>query len=374
MENSKSFEVKEDKILNKVMEMSLDEKVGQLFISGFESSESLNEKDKSLIENYKIGGLIFFSKNIETANKTINLINEIKDTNSGNIPLFLSLDQEGGIVTRLPKEIIKFEKASDIGNENNEEYAYNSARLMGKIINNLGFNMNFAPVVDIYTNINNTVVKSRAFSSDKNIVANLAIKTMEGLKDSNIISVAKHYPGHGDTNEDSHYELPVLEYTYDEIKERELYPFKKIINKGIDAIMVSHLLYKNIDADNIATLSKTFLQDILRKELRFKGLVITDDMIMKGLTDTMSIPEASLKALKSGVDIILIGSGYDNLVESMDLIKKSVLNGDISQRELDRKVYAILSTKEKYKLNNEKIEEVDVNLFNEEIKSLKSYK
>lgn len=365
----KIIEVKEDKILNKIMDMTLEEKIGQLFIVGFDGSDSLSEKDISLIKDYKVGGLIFFSKNITSGNGTINLINKIKEINSDGIPLFLSLDQEGGLVTRLPKEIIKFEKASELGDKNDEDYTYIISKVMGEVIHSLGFNMNYAPVVDIYTNKNNTVLKSRSFSSDRDIVSRLAIKTMEGLRDSGIISVAKHYPGHGDTNEDSHYELPILEHTYERIMDMELVPFKQIINKGIDSIMVSHLLYKNIDPDNIATFSRKFLYDILRKELKFTGIVITDDMIMKGLTNTMKISEASVKVLNAGGDILLIGSGYEDIVESIELIKRSVLEGLISEVEIDRKVYNILRIKEKYNINNEKVESVDINLINNKIKN-----
>ena len=157
---TKVSEIKEDEILNKVMNMSLDEKIGQLFIVGFDGNTSLSEKDISLIKDFKVGGLIFFRRNITTANQTVNLINKIKIINSenGNVPLFLSLDQEGGLVTRLPEEIIKFHKASVIGEKNDEEYAYDIAKLMGSIIYSIGFNMNFAPVLDIYTNYGLTCI------------------------------------------------------------------------------------------------------------------------------------------------------------------------------------------------------------------------
>ena len=365
-------EKKEDKILDKVMSMSLDEKVGQLFIAGIDSNTSLNEDDISLIEKFKIGGLIFFRRNISSANQTVNLINEIKTLNSeyGNIPLFLSLDQEGGTVTRLPEEILKFNSARKIGDKNDEDYAYEHSSLMGEIIKSLGFNMDFAPVLDISTNPNNTVISSRAFSSDKEMVSKFGIITMNALKDSGIIPVGKHYPGHGDTNEDSHYELPVLEHDIERLMDIELYPFRNAIQNGMDFILVSHLFYKNIDSENIATLSKTFLYEILIKKLKFRGIIITDDMIMKGLTNTESIPDACVKALKAGVDILMIGSGYENLVLSIEKIKQSILDGELDEGEIDRKVYNILRIKERYKLDNESISNVDVKEINAKIQSL----
>lgn len=374
---SDSTEVKQirerrDEILEKVLSMSLDEKIGQLFIGGFEGVDNLSKNDISLIEDYKLSGLIFFRKNIQSSNQTISLINQIKNLVSENngIPMFLSLDQEGGVVTRLPEDILRFISAREIGKINDPSYAYNIAKLMGEIIHSLGFNMNFAPVLDVYTNPENTVIGSRAFSSDKEIVAELGVATMKGFKDSNIISVGKHYPGHGDTSEDSHYELPVLDHDYDRIRDVELYPFKQAIDNGIDSLLVSHLLYKNIDKYNIATLSRTFLYDILRGELGFRGIVITDDMIMKGLTDTNSIEEASLKALKAGVDILLIGFGYENIINSISRVKQAVLDGEIEEFEIDRKVYNILRIKQKYGLNNDVIPEININEVNSKIRTL----
>ncbi len=363
----------EDKILNKVLNMSLDEKIGQLFITGIDGVDSLTDEDIYIIRNLKIGGLIFFSKNIITVNQTINLINEIKDISNRDhgVPLFTSIDQEGGTVTRLPNEIIKFEKARTVGEKNDKNYAYNSAKLMGSILVNMGFNMNFAPILDVYTNPNNKVIGSRAFSSNKEIVADMAIQTINGFKDAGIISVGKHYPGHGDTDEDSHYELTILEHSYDRLREIELYPFEQAINNGIDAILVSHLLYKNID-DDIATLSNKFLSEILKKELKFKGVVITDDMIMKGITNVVSVPEASVKAIKAGVDIVLISSGYKDIIPSIEMVKDAVRNGEILQDNIDKKVYNILKMKNNYGLNNDKIFSMNVSWVNKQITDLLS--
>ena len=360
-----------DEILERINAMSLDEKIGQLFIVGFDGGSYLTQEDISLIRDYKVSGFIFFRRNIQTSDQVVKLINEIKSVNNAEctVPMFLSLDQEGGTVTRLPDEIIKFNRAHDIGKLNDENYAYDVAKLMGEIIHSLGFNMNFAPVLDVYTNSENMVIGSRSFSSDKEVVAKLGIATMNGLKDNDIIAVGKHYPGHGDTKEDSHYELPVLDHDYERVKGVEIYPFKMAIENGIDSILVSHLFYKNIDPENIVTLSKVFLYDILRKDLKFRGLVITDDMIMKGLTNHISIPEACFEAFKAGVDVLLIGSGYQNIVESINYIKQSVLNG-IQEFEIDRKLYNILRIKQKYNVNNDSVSRINVNEFNDKIRSL----
>lgn len=363
---------KEDEILTQIMEMTLDEKIGQLFIAGIDGNKYLTQNDISLLRDLKIGGVIFFRKNITDSQQTIDLINQIKSLNSevGNIPLFLSLDQEGGFVTRLPDEIKKFPSASKIGQINNEKYAYDTAKLMGEIITSLGFNMDFAPVLDVYTNPENTVIRSRSFSSDKDIVAKLGVSTIKGLRDSGVIAVGKHYPGHGDTYEDSHEELPVLSHSYERLMDVELYPFKNAIENGIDAILVSHLFYPQIDNENISTFSKTFLFDILRKELKFRGIIITDDMIMKALTDTNSIPEASLKALKAGVNILLISSGYEDILASINRIKQAILDGEIQEFEIDRRVYNILRIKKQYDINHKMIEKTNVFEINNKIDKL----
>ncbi len=363
---------KEDEVLNKVLSMSLDEKIGQLFIVGIDGNEKLSEQDKIFIKDVKVGGIIFFRKNISSVPQTVGLINEIKNLNeiSGNVPLFLSLDQEGGIVTRLPEDVVKFKSAREIGNINDENYAYLHFRLMGEVIRNLGFNMNFAPVLDVYTNKNNRVIGSRSFSSDKEIVSKMANATLKAFNDEKIISVGKHYPGHGDTNEDSHYELPVLSHDYNRINEIELYPFKNLIQNNIPALLVSHLMYENIDSENIATTSEIFLQNILRDGLKFRGIVITDDMIMKGLTNKYTIDEASLKAIKSGVDVILISSGFDDIISSFNKIKNGVLNGEISEFELDKKVYNILRIKKLYEVNNNPVENFDIIEINSKIKKV----
>lgn len=363
---------KQDEILDKIMSMDLNEKIGQLFIVGFEGNNFYNENNISLIRDLKVGGLIFFKKNITDSKDTVNLINNIKSINAqnGNIPLFLSLDQEGGIVTRLPNEILKFRNANSIGKKNDEQYAYEIAKIMGNIVSSLGFNMNFAPVLDVYTNPNNKVIGSRSFSNNKEIVSKMAISTINGFRENNLISVGKHYPGHGDTDLDSHYDLPILYHDYERVRNVELYPFEQAINNGLDAILVSHLLYKNIDPDNIVTFSKKFLYEILRKELKFRGIVITDDMIMKGLTNTESIPEASVKAIKAGVDILLIGSGYENVIDSIQKIRDAVINGEIDEFEIDRKVYNILRIKKKYKVNDEKLQYINVQEMNDKISNL----
>ena len=181
--------------------------------------------------------------------------------------------------------------------------------------------MDFAPVLDINSNHNNKVIGDRSFSSNKNIVANLGVSEINGFKSSNIISVAKHFPGHGDTDIDSHYKLPIINKTLDELKEVEFVPFKNAIEENVPSIMVSHILFPEIDDINPASMSKTIITDILRKDLKFDGLIVTDDMTMVAITNNFDISEACIKSINAGADLLLICHGYETEVDVINNIK-----------------------------------------------------
>ena len=224
--------------------------------------------------------------------------------------------------------------------------------------------MDFAPVLDVNSNPNNTVIGDRSFSNDKDKVASLGASEINGFKDSNIISVAKHFPGHGDTATDSHYALPIINKTLDELKSVEFVPFKKAIEEKVPAIMVSHILMPQIDSDNSASMSKTIITDILRKDLKFDGLIVTDDMTMGAVTNELDITTACINSINSGADLLLVCHGYHNEINVINAIKDAVNNGIISIDTINRSVYRILSLKENYKITDEKIKEVDINTIN----------
>ena len=191
-----------DIIKEEIESMTLDEKIGQIITVGIDGY-TINDKTKELIVDKKVGGIILFKDNINDSNQLLQLINNIKDINSKNkIPLFISIDEEGGRVSRLPKEIKKLPSNEVIGNINDKKLAYDIGKTIGYSLKSCGFNMDFAPFLDINSNPNNKVIGDRSFSSNKNIVANLGVSEINGFKSSNIISVAKHFPGHGDTDID----------------------------------------------------------------------------------------------------------------------------------------------------------------------------
>lgn len=360
-----------DVIQKEIENMTLDEKIGQIITVGIDGY-TINDKTKELIVDKKVGGIILFKDNINDSNQLLQLINNIKDINSKNkIPLFISIDEEGGRVSRLPKEIKKLPSNEVIGNINDKKLTYDIGKTIGYSLKSFGFNMDFAPVLDINSNPNNKVIGDRSFSSNKNIVANLGVSEINGFKSSNIISVAKHFPGHGDTDIDSHYKLPIINKTLDELKEVEFVPFKNAIKENVPSIMVSHnILLPEIDDINPASMSKTIITDILRKDLKFDGLIVTDDMTMVAITNDFDISEACIKSINAGADLLLICHGYETEVDVINNIKDAVDKGIISIDRINESVYRILSLKYSYKINNEKIENIDVDIINSKIEDI----
>ena len=352
-----------DVIQKEIENMTLDEKIGQIITVGIDGY-TINDKTKELIVDKKVGGIILFKDNINDSNQLLQLINNIKDINSKNkIPLFISIDEEGGRVSRLPKKIKKLPSNEVIGNINDKKLTYDIGKTIGYSLKSFGFNMDFAPVLDINSNPNNKVIGDRSFSSNKNIVANLGVSEINGFKSSNIISVAKHFPGHGD-------KLPIINKTLDELKEVEFVPFKNAIKENVPSIMVSHILLPEIDDINPASMSKTIITDILRKDLKFDGLIVTDDMTMVAITNDFDISEACIKSINAGADLLLICHGYETEVEVINNIKDAVDKGIISIDRINESVYRILSLKYSYKINNEKIENIDVDIINSKIEDI----
>ena len=360
-----------DEVKELIESMSINEKIGQLMIVGFNGT-SVDENLNDLVKNSYIGGVILFKDNVESLDGVTELINNIKLLNIENkIPLFISVDEEGGVVSRTPNEFLKLPSSLSIGAYNNENMSYKVGEIIAQELKLMGYNMDYAPVLDVLSNPNNTVIGSRAFGRDVDTVSNLGVSVMKGISENNVISVVKHFPGHGDTSVDSHYGLPLVEKSLEELKELEFIPFQWAINNGADVIMVSHILLQSIDSENPATMSKKIISNILRNEMNFDGVVISDDMTMAAIMDNYDIGEASVKAINAGVDIILVCHGYDNEMKVLNSISEAVNSGEITEERLNESVYRILSLKNKYNLSDTtKVNSIGLQEINNKINNL----
>lgn len=359
-----------DPIQKKVDSMSLDEKIGQLVIVGFDGY-SINSNITNLIKKQKVSGVILFSKNVENSHQLVKVINSLKTNNFLNkIPLFISVDEEGGRVSRMPNEIKKLPSNQVIGERNDANLSYNIGKIIGEELKTFGFNMDFAPVLDINSNVNNPVIGDRAFGNNPGIVNKLGINTMNGIIDTNIIPVVKHFPGHGDTSVDSHVGLPVVSKDLKELNKFELLPFKEAIKNNVDAIMVAHILLNKIDPVYPASMSKIIMTDLLRKALKFNGVVITDDMTMAAIIKYNDIGNAAVRSFNAGSDIILVCHEYENELKVINSLKAAVKNKVISESRLDESVYRVLKLKQKYDVNNDTISSININQINNKIESL----
>ena len=365
-----SKEPPKDEILETISNMSLDEKIGQLVISGFYGT-TLDENILKLIKEDKISGVILFNRNVKDSSTLLSLNNSLKESNKNNkLPLFISVDEEGGLVTRMPKDIKRLPTNKYIGSLNNKDLSYKVGEILGEQLSYFGFNMNFAPVLDINSNPNNPVIGDRSFGNNKDTVAILGTSTMKGIQSKNIISVVKHFPGHGDTSVDSHVNLPVVNYDINRLNSFEFVPFKTAIQNGADAVMVGHILLPKIDSKYPSSMSYEIVTNILRKDLGFNGLVVSDDMTMGAITKNYSIEESSIKAINAGVDLLLVCQKYENTENVLKALKEAALNGTISKERLDNALYNIISIKKKYLLNKEYDNDITIDGINQKITNL----
>jgi len=353
-----------DEIAETINQMTLDEKLGQMMFAGV-SGTSLQQETKSLIRDYKVGGLILYANNLETPQQTVSLMNDLMTANGTNrLPLFLGTDQEGGKVVRLPGPLKNFPTNQKIGQINQPQFSYEVGKLLGEQLKAFGFNLDFAPVMDVNSNPNNPIIGDRSFSNKPEIVSQLGIQTMQGLESQQVIPVIKHFPGHGDTSVDSHLELPKVSKSLDDLNKLELIPFKAAIDKGVDVVMVGHILLPKIDQQYPSSMSKEIITGLLRNQLGFDGVVMTDDMTMKAITNHFNIGQATVDSVKAGNDIILIAHEFANVTTAIDALKAAVKNGEISEQQINDSVRRIIQLKEKYQLVNQPVSAVDLNKLN----------
>jgi len=331
--------------------MTPEEKIGQLLMVGIEGTELDGDTAKFLKER-RIGGVILFGRNIESAEQTAALTGALKGlkTGPGGVGMLIGADQEGGRVNRLPGERGKFPSARAQAADGDPDRVREAAGEMAVQLKEMGINLNFAPILDINSNPKNPVIGDRAFGSDPETVSKMGLAFIQGTLDQGIIPVAKHFPGHGDTLVDSHTDLPVVENTMDRLQSFELVPFKKAVEAGVPAIMSAHILLPHVDASSPATLSPEIINGILREQLGFDGVVVSDDLDMGAITKLYSPGEAAVRAVKAGVDMILVGHTRENMIGVFDALMEALRNGEIDRSTIDRAVKRVLGLKERFGL------------------------
>lgn len=355
---------KPDPIKKQIDSLTLREKIGQMVMVGFEG-DAISDDAKQLIEEHHVGGIILFKRNVKNSDQMLSLINDLKKTNSINkIPLFLSIDEEGGRVARMPDEIKKLPACGMIGEINDPDLSFKIGGLIGQELKAFGLNMDFAPVLDINSNPNNPVIGDRSFGTNPNIVSDLGIQTMKGIQSQNVISVVKHFPGHGDTSVDSHVGLPSVNHDPERLKNFELIPFAAAIKNKADAVMIAHILLPKIDPEHPASFSQTVITDILRKDLKFNGVVITDDLTMGAITNNYDLGDAAVKAVAAGSDIILVCHSLEKETQAINALARAVESGAIPTDRINESVYRILKLKKKYRLTDEPVDTIDINKIN----------
>lgn len=331
--------------------MTPGEKIGQMFMVCFRGTTP-NEDIKTMIQQYKVGGVILFKENITDMEQLARLTHQLQQFNPSGVSLFIAVDEEGGRVSRLPKEAAGFPALKELGKKADPEEAYRIGRKMGNLLKKAGINVNFAPVMDVNNNPNNPVIGDRSFGNDPRLVKEMGINMMKGMQDAGIISCIKHFPGHGDTTVDSHDNMPVVKHDLEHLKQIEFYPFKGAVEEGADMIMTAHIKFPAIDPSGYpATMSKRILTDMLRKEWGFEGVVITDSMTMGAITKNFSLKEALIKSVKAGVDVILLPSETELQQEGIAIMMDAVKHETITQKRINESVYRIIKLKIKYNLN-----------------------
>lgn len=331
--------------------MELDEKICQLFIvthdqlTGVSAVNKSGPTTKAAIEKYPVGGVIYFSPNLVSRDQCIRMIRDLQSYS--RLGLFISVDEEGGTVTRLAQNsqmgTTKFSSMGVIGKDEDTDAAYNVGYTIGTEIAELGFNLDFAPVADVNSNPRNPVIGKRAFHTDPCIAADLVAACVEGFTDSGTLCTLKHFPGHGDTLADSHYGAVTIDKTLEELMACELVPFRAGIEAGAPVVMVGHITVPELSKEDVpATFSVEIVTELLRETLGFDGVIITDSMQMGAVTNRYASGEAAVKALQAGVDIILMPSRLSDAVSG---IREAVESGELTEGRIDESVLRILELK-----------------------------
>lgn len=355
----------------KLNDMTLEEKVGQMFMVRIDALdpgqtlEEINDSDAQGVTEWNdalhaqlaeipVGGVAVFGKNIQSPDQLKALTAAIQKESTGGMHLFIGVDEEGGRVARLANsedkgfDLPQYESMAAVGASGDVNQALNAGLAIGTYLKEYGFNLDFAPDADVNTNPDNPVIGDRAFSSDPNIAAEMVSSAVTGFHQAGIMTSIKHFPGHGNTAQDTHKGYATTDKAWDEMMQCEMLPFESGIQAGTDMVMVSHITAPNVTDDGLpASLSYEMITGKLRNTLNYDGVVITDSLSMEAITDYYSAADACILSIQAGADILLMPNG---LQEAYEGVLKAVRDGTISEERIDESVRRILNLKEQYGL------------------------
>ncbi len=323
--------------------------VGQMFLVGF-NGYTVPPAFKKAITEYGLGSVIYFKQNIQSPAQVAELSNELQFScrPKDAPPLFISVDQEGGRVARLLSPFTKFPPQENLGVLGSPKIGFEFGQILARECKAVGINIDFAPVVDVNSNPSNPIIGDRAFSADPEVCGKMGSAVCRGIQKMGVLAVAKHFPGHGDTTEDSHLTLPKVDRSYDELNELELIPFRRVIRSRVGGVMTAHILNPQLDPDYPATMSKPTI-DLLRNDLRFNRIIFSDDMEMKAVSENYGEEEAAVLAVKAGCDILIyrgVEKGFP--IGAYEAIIKAVEKKEIPLSLIEKAVARVQEGKQQY--------------------------
>ncbi len=345
----------DEKVAAKLASLTLEEKVAQMFIitpealTGVETAVQAGSQTQACLEEYPVGGIIYMADNLIDTDQTVQMLENTMEYSqeATGLPIFLSVDEEGGTVAQVASNsafgVTDVGNMSEIGASGDVQAAYEAGQTIGSYLSELGFNLDYAPVADVLTNSENQVVQKRSFGSDAELVSRMVEQEVLGLAEENVIACIKYFPGHGATGGDTHDGAVSVSRTQDELRETELVPFADQIEAGISFIMVGHYSVPEITGDDTpCSLSSEIVTDLLRDEMGYDGIVITDALNMSAISDSYTSSQAAVKAVQAGVDMLLMPENFQSAYEGL---LSAVNSGELSEDRIDESVTRILAVK-----------------------------
>lgn len=329
------------------MPASVRREIGQLLIGSLPGT-TITAEMRSLAREFSLGGVILFSRNIEAPEQVAELAIDVQAL-ATEIPLWVSVDQEGGRVARLKKPFTEWPPMATLGRSGDEGLASRFAAALATELRAVGITLDYAPVLDIHTNPQNPIIGDRALAENAETVARLGAAIVRGLQENGIAACGKHFPGHGDTSVDSHLDLPLVEHPPDRIRRVECVPFRAAIDAGVAWIMTAHVFVPALDEEQPATLSRRIVHDMLRDELGFEGVIVSDDLEMKAIAKTWTVPDAAVQAIAAGCDALLVCSGdVETQAATLEALIHAVEDGRLPYRRLEDAQKRLRRSKERF--------------------------